>query len=91
MDQIVSEYPGQRLCVVMDNLNTHKGKMAPRVAGQKPHGDLPLHPDPCKPGQSCGMLLLDSDAKGTSAVGIEAHRRWHLRRLFLALFHHFKF
>ena len=28
MDQVVGEYPGQRLCVVMDNLNTHKGKMA---------------------------------------------------------------
>lgn len=28
MDQIVREYPAQRLCVVMDNLNTHKGKMA---------------------------------------------------------------
>ena len=28
MDQVVREYPGQRLCVVMDNLNTHKGKMA---------------------------------------------------------------
>lgn len=28
MEQVVREYPGQRLCVVMDNLNTHKGKMA---------------------------------------------------------------
>jgi transposase len=28
MNRIVREYPGQRLCVVMDNLNTHKGKMA---------------------------------------------------------------
>lgn len=28
MDQVVKEYPGQRLCVVMDNLNTHKGTMA---------------------------------------------------------------
>jgi transposase len=28
MNQVVREYPGQRLCVVMDNLNTHKGKMA---------------------------------------------------------------
>lgn len=28
MNQVIREYPGQRLCVVMDNLNTHKGKMA---------------------------------------------------------------
>lgn len=28
MDQVVHEYPGRRLCVVMDNLNTHKGEMA---------------------------------------------------------------
>ena len=28
MNQVVREYPGQRLCVVMDHLNTHKGKLA---------------------------------------------------------------
>lgn len=28
MDQVVKQYPGQRLHVVMDNLNTHKGKAA---------------------------------------------------------------
>lgn len=28
MNQVVEEYPGRRLCVVMDNLNTHKGAMA---------------------------------------------------------------
>ena len=28
MDQVVAEYPDQRLCVVMDNLNTHKGNAA---------------------------------------------------------------
>lgn len=28
MDQVVREYPNQRLHVVMDNLNTHKGKLA---------------------------------------------------------------
>jgi transposase len=28
MNQVVAQYPGQRLCVVMDNLNTHKGTMA---------------------------------------------------------------
>lgn len=28
MDQVVEEYPGERLCVVMDNLNTHKGTLA---------------------------------------------------------------
>jgi transposase len=28
MSQVVREYPGQRLCVVMDNLNTHKGELA---------------------------------------------------------------
>ena len=28
MNRVVNEYPKQRLCVVMDNLNTHKGKAA---------------------------------------------------------------
>lgn len=28
MNQVVATYPNQRLCVVMDNLNTHKGKLA---------------------------------------------------------------
>ena len=28
MDRVVKDYPAQRLCVVMDNLNTHKGKAA---------------------------------------------------------------
>ena len=28
MNQVVRGYPKQRLCVVMDNLNTHKGKLA---------------------------------------------------------------
>jgi transposase len=28
MNQVVKEYPAQRLCVVMDNLNTHKGRLA---------------------------------------------------------------
>ena len=36
MDRVVSEYPGQRLCVVMDNLNTHKGKMAQKWLDKNP-------------------------------------------------------
>ena len=28
MNQVVAEYPDQRLCVVLDNLNTHKGEAA---------------------------------------------------------------
>jgi transposase len=28
MDQVAAAYPDKRLCVVMDNLNTHKGKLA---------------------------------------------------------------
>jgi transposase len=28
MNQVVQQYPGQRLCVVLDNLNTHKGSLA---------------------------------------------------------------
>jgi len=28
MNQVVTQYPGERLCVVMDNLNTHKGDLA---------------------------------------------------------------
>lgn len=28
MNKVVKEYPNQRLCIVMDNLNTHKGKVA---------------------------------------------------------------
>ena len=36
MDQVVSEYLGQRLCVVMENLNTHKGKMAQEWVDKNP-------------------------------------------------------
>ena len=36
MDQVVGEYPGQRLCVVMDNLNTHKGRMAQEWLDRNP-------------------------------------------------------
>jgi transposase len=36
MDRVVSEYPGQRLCVVMDNLNTHKGKAAQEWLAEHP-------------------------------------------------------
>jgi transposase len=36
MDQLVREYPGQRLYVVMDNLNTHKGKLATTWLEQHP-------------------------------------------------------
>lgn len=36
MDQVVSEYPGKRLCVVMDNLNTHKGTLAQEWLGRHP-------------------------------------------------------
>jgi transposase len=37
MDQVVSEYPGERLCVVMDNLNTHKGRMAQEWLADHPN------------------------------------------------------
>lgn len=36
MDRVVAEYPGERLCVVMDNLNTHKGRMAQEWLGRNP-------------------------------------------------------
>lgn len=36
MNQVVREYPGQRLCVVMDNLNTHKGTMAKEWLDKNP-------------------------------------------------------
>ena len=36
MNQVVKEYPGQRLCVVMDNLNTHKGKAAQQWLEEHP-------------------------------------------------------
>ena len=36
MDQVVREYPDQRLCVVMDNLNTHKGRMAQEWLDRNP-------------------------------------------------------
>ena len=74
MDQVVGEYPGQRLCVVMDNLNTHNGKMAQEwleknMVGEKPTGQFPLHADARELGQSRGMLLLDPDAQRTSTTG----------------------
>ncbi len=36
MDQLVREYPGQRLYIVMDNLNTHKGRLATTWLEQHP-------------------------------------------------------
>lgn len=44
MDQVVGEYAGQRLCVVMDNLNTHKGKMAQEWLDKNP--DVTFHYTP---------------------------------------------
>lgn len=36
MNQVVKAYPGRRLCVVMDNLNTHKGKAAKEWLDEHP-------------------------------------------------------
>ena len=36
MNQVVKEYPGQRLCVVMDTLNTHTGKAAQQGLEEHP-------------------------------------------------------
>jgi putative transposase len=36
MDKVAGEYPGRRLCVVMDNLNTHKGELAKEWLGEHP-------------------------------------------------------
>ena len=37
MNQVVKEYPNQRLCVIMDNLNTHKGKAAQEWLAKHPN------------------------------------------------------
>jgi transposase len=44
MNQVVKEYPRQRLCVVMDNLNTHKGKGAQQWL--KDHPEVTFHYTP---------------------------------------------
>lgn len=36
MNQVVRQYPDQRLCVIMDNLNTHKGELAKEWLEQHP-------------------------------------------------------
>lgn len=36
MDQVAATYPGQRLCVVLDNLNTHKGEAAQKWLAEHP-------------------------------------------------------
>lgn len=36
MNQVVKAYPGERLCVIMDNLNTHKGKAAQEWLSKHP-------------------------------------------------------
>lgn len=41
MDQVVREYPGRRLCVVMDNLNTHTG--AQSKAWLEAHPEVSFH------------------------------------------------
>ena len=44
MDKVVKDYPNQRLCVVMDNLNTHKGKAA--QAWLEKHPQVTFHYTP---------------------------------------------
>lgn len=44
MNQVVREYPRQRLWVVMDNLNTHQGKLAPEWL--KNHPEVTFHHTP---------------------------------------------
>lgn len=44
MNQVVGEYPKQRLCVVMDNLNTHKGVLA--QAWLDAHPEVTFHYTP---------------------------------------------
>ncbi len=44
MNQVVKAYPGKRLCIVMDNLNTHKGKAAQEWLEQ--HPDVSFHYTP---------------------------------------------
>jgi transposase len=44
MDRVVEEYPGKRLCVVMDNLNTHKGRLAQEWLDRNP--DVTFHYTP---------------------------------------------
>lgn len=44
MNKVVKEYPGQRLHVVMDNLNTHKGKAAQEWLAE--HPEVSFHDTP---------------------------------------------
>lgn len=44
MDRVTQEYPQKRLCVVMDNLNTHKGKAARQWL--KDHPQVSFHYTP---------------------------------------------
>jgi len=44
MNMVVKDYPEQRLYVIMDNLNTHKGKEAQRWL--KSHPDVSFHYTP---------------------------------------------
>ena len=44
MDRVVGEYPKRRLCVVMDNLNTHKGTLA--QAWLEAHPEVTFHDTP---------------------------------------------
>jgi len=44
MDQVVAAYPGERLCIIMDNLNTHKGKAAQDWLAKNP--DVTFHYTP---------------------------------------------
>jgi hypothetical protein len=59
MSQVVREYPGQRLCVVMDNLNTHKGELAQEWLEGNPL--VSFHYTP-----------THASYKGTSGLGISA-------------------
>jgi transposase len=68
MNQHVREYPGQRLCVVIDNLNTHKGKMSQEWLDTL----VTFHYRPCthsrKLVEFSAMFFLHSDTPRASAI-----------------------
>jgi transposase len=68
MNQVVRKYPDQRLCVVMDNLNTHKGTLALEWLEKTPPSDISLYPNPCKLGQFSRVLLFHTNSKRASTI-----------------------
>lgn len=68
MDQVVREYPGRRLCVVMDNLNTHTG--AQSKAWLEAHQEVSFHFTPIHEDVKSELALMSTRSEKVERVAV---------------------